>query len=65
MKAGCCWLLFVNLSDSFPTVIIGVQSAGLDMQQGVVGDMKKLGVREAFKSKLQVGKSAASRGCLR
>lgn len=30
------------------------QTAGLDMQQGVVGDMKALGVREAFKSKLQV-----------
>lgn len=31
-----------------------IQTAGLDMKDGVVGDMKALGVREAFKSKLQV-----------
>lgn len=39
------------------------QTAGLDMQQGVVGDMKALGVREAYKSKLQVrgGPQAAGR----
>ncbi|CAM9715132.1 unnamed protein product [Scytosiphon promiscuus] len=37
----------------------GAKTAGLDMQQGVVGDMKALGVREAFKSKLQVLISAA------
>lgn len=39
------------------------QTAGLDMQQGVVGDMKALGVREAYKSKLQarVGRRVAWR----
>ncbi|CAM9898861.1 unnamed protein product [Ectocarpus sp. 12 AP-2014] len=37
----------------------GAKTAGLDMQQGVVGDMKALGVREAYKSKLQVLISAA------
>lgn len=30
------------------------QTAGLNMHLGAVGDMKALGVREAFKSKLQV-----------
>ncbi len=35
-------------------VCFAPQTAGLDMQQGVVGDMKALGVREAYKSKLQV-----------
>eukprot|EP00904_Undaria_pinnatifida_P007128 jgi/Undpi1/3545/HiC_scaffold_16.g06917.m1 len=34
-------------------------TSGLDMQQGIVGDMNKLGVREAYKSKLQVLISAA------
>ncbi|CAM9978507.1 unnamed protein product [Pylaiella littoralis] len=37
----------------------GDKTAGLDMQQGIVGDMKALGVREAYKSKLQVLISAA------
>lgn len=30
------------------------QTAGLNMNEGVVGDMKAFGVREAYKSKLQV-----------
>ena len=32
---------------------------GLDMYNGIVGDMLKLGVRESFKSKLQVLVSAS------
>lgn len=37
----------------------GNSSAGLNMREGVIGDMWELGVREAFKSKLQVLVSAA------
>lgn len=33
---------------------LGLQTAGLNMQLGVIGDVKALGVRESFKSKLQV-----------
>jgi len=37
----------------------GNSSAGLDMYNGSIGDMKALGVRECFKSKLSVLLSAA------
>lgn len=37
----------------------GEKDAGLDMVQGEVGDMMKLGIRESYKSKLQVLVSAA------
>ena len=37
----------------------GPSSAGLDMVNGVVGDMWALGIRESYKSKLQVLVSAA------
>jgi T-complex protein 1 subunit beta len=37
----------------------GDKSAGLDMNTGEIGDMWKLGIRESFKSKLQVLVSAA------
>ena len=37
----------------------GQSTAGLDMDHGTIGDMKELGVREAFKSKLQVLLSAS------
>ena len=37
----------------------GRSHAGLDMYNGIVGDMLKLGVRESFKSKLQVLVSAS------
>lgn len=37
----------------------GQTTAGLDMTTGTVGDMEKLGIREAFKSKKQVLFSAA------
>lgn len=37
----------------------GDKTAGLDMKEGKVGDMWELGVRESFKSKLQVLVSAA------
>jgi len=36
----------------------GEASAGLDMTDGTIGDMNKLGIRESFKSKLQVLSSA-------
>ncbi len=32
----------------------GNHRAGLNMTEGVIGDMWELGVRESFKSKLQV-----------
>lgn len=38
----------------FVLLLFASQTAGLNMQEGVVGDMKALGVREAYKSKLQV-----------
>lgn len=37
----------------------GEKTAGLDMKNGVVGDMQSLGIRESYKSKLQVLVSAA------
>jgi T-complex protein 1 subunit beta len=37
----------------------GESDAGLDMVSGEVGDMRKLGIRESYKSKLQVLVSAA------
>lgn len=37
----------------------GNSTAGLDMYQGAIGDMKQLGIRESFKSKLQVLLSAS------
>jgi T-complex protein 1 subunit beta len=37
----------------------GQSTAGLDMYNGTIGDMKVLGVRESFKSKLQVLLSAS------
>lgn len=37
----------------------GESNAGLDMTQGDIGDMTKLGIRESFKSKLHVLVSAA------
>lgn len=37
----------------------GNQSAGLDIVKGKIGDMRSLGIRESFKSKLQVLVSAA------
>ena len=37
----------------------GDKDAGLDMKAGCIGDMRKLGIREAYKSKLQVLVSAA------
>lgn len=44
------WLIPVY----FVLLLFAPQTAGLNMQEGVVGDMKALGVREAYKSKLQV-----------
>merc|ERR1711871_312829 len=37
----------------------GDHSSGIDIKQGVIGDMWELGIREAYKSKLQVLVSAA------
>lgn len=37
----------------------GNTSAGLDVEKGCIGDMKELGIRESFKSKLQVVLSAS------
>jgi len=37
----------------------GKSTYGLDMYKGTIGDMKELGVRESFKSKLQVLLSAS------
>lgn len=37
----------------------GKSTAGLDMKHGTTGDMKELGIRESYKSKLQVLLSAA------
>jgi T-complex protein 1 subunit beta len=37
----------------------GNTTAGLDVLNGSVGDMQKMGVRESYKSKLQVLVSAA------
>ena len=37
----------------------GKSTYGLDMYQGTIGDMKELGIRESFKSKLQVVMSAS------
>jgi T-complex protein 1 subunit beta len=37
----------------------GKTTAGLDMKTGTTGDMKALGIRESYKSKLQVLLSAA------
>jgi T-complex protein 1 subunit beta len=37
----------------------GNKTAGLDVVSGTVGDMQALGIREAYKSKLQVLVSAA------
>jgi T-complex protein 1 subunit beta len=37
----------------------GNLTVGLDMYNGAIGDMKALGVREAYKSKLQVLLSAS------
>ncbi len=37
----------------------GEMTSGLDVVKGVIGDMKALGIRESYKSKLQVLVSAA------
>lgn len=37
----------------------GKSTHGLDMEHGTIGDMKELGIRESFKSKLQVVLSAS------
>ena len=52
--------LITQLTAAHAAVPDGEQcSLGLDMYNGVVGDMKELGVMESFKSKLQVLLSAS------
>ena len=54
-RASYLLLFFFNWFDIlYLPVFLGNHRAGLNMTDGVIGDMWELGVRESFKSKLQV-----------